>query len=77
MLTYKAEHAGRDILAVRAASPSLALLALRHAASETRLTPATFRCPACAFALPADIYAARNIVAAGRAVRPQPPRSRN
>jgi len=76
-VTYKAEGAGRDVIAVRAAYTSQTCSACGHVAAENRQRQAVFRCQACGFVAHADTNAAVNICRAGLAQRRSPGREVN
>jgi putative transposase len=69
MLVYKAEDAGRELIAVDPRHTSLRCACCGHAESENRVSQAVFRCRGCGHEDHADINAARNILRAGRAQR--------
>ena len=60
MLTYKAESAGRCMLAVSPAHTSQRCVRCGHTSKENRCSQATFRCRACGHTDHADVNAARN-----------------
>jgi len=66
-LTYKAEDAGRQVIAVDPRYSSQRCSSCGHVAGENRLTQAEFRCQACGHRAHADVNAAINILRAGRA----------
>jgi putative transposase len=68
-IAYKAEEAGREVIAVDPRYTSQRCSCCGHVARENRFTQARFRCQACAFEAHADINAAANILRAGRARR--------
>jgi putative transposase len=69
MLTYKAESAGRCMLAVSPAHTSQRCVRCGHTARGNRCSQAMFRCRACGHTDHADVNAARNILGAGQALR--------
>ncbi|GAT67460.1 transposase [Planomonospora sphaerica] len=69
ILSYKAESAGRELIAVNPADTSRTCARCGHCAKENRLTQAAFRCTACGHAAHADVNAAVNILRAGLALR--------
>jgi putative transposase len=69
VLSYKAESAGRELIAVNPANTSRTCARCGHCAKENRLTQAEFRCTACGHAAHADVNAAINILRAGLALR--------
>jgi putative transposase len=71
-LAYKAEEAGREVIAVQAAHTSQRCAACGHVAKDNRLSQATFACQACGHSDHADINAAINILRAGLAQRRAP-----
>jgi putative transposase len=76
-MTYKAESAGRDVIAVRAAYTSQTCSACGHVAKENRPSQAVFRCQACGHTTHADTNAAVNIHRAGLAQRRRTGREAN
>ena len=76
-ISYKAESAGRDVIAVRAAYTSQTCSACGHIAKENRPSQAVFRCQACGYTTHADTNAAVNILRAGLAQRRCPGREAN
>jgi putative transposase len=66
-IAYKAEDAGRDMIAVDPRHTSQRCSQCGHTAAANRVTQATFRCQACAHQGNADINAALNILRAGGA----------
>jgi putative transposase len=66
-IAYKAEHAGREVIAVDPRHTSQRCSRCGHVARENRLTQAQFRCQACGHEAHADVNAAMNILRAGRA----------
>jgi putative transposase len=69
VLAYKAESAGREVIAVNPAGTSRTCARCGHCAKENRLTQAEFRCTACGHQAHADVNAAINILRAGLALR--------
>ncbi|MGP3936300.1 RNA-guided endonuclease InsQ/TnpB family protein [Nonomuraea sp. KM88] len=69
ILAYKAESAGRKLIAVNPAGTSRTCARCGHCAKENRVTQAGFACTACGHAAHADVNAAVNIVRAGLALR--------
>ncbi|MGC5014727.1 RNA-guided endonuclease InsQ/TnpB family protein [Streptosporangium sp. DT93] len=69
ILSYKAESAGRELIAVNPRNISRTCAACGHVAKDNRLTQAEFRCVACAHSAHADVNAAINILRAGLALR--------
>lgn len=69
LIAYKAEEAGRTIIAVEARYTSQTCGACGHVAAGNRPTQATFRCLACGHEANADANAAINILRAGLAQR--------
>ncbi len=69
ILAYKAESAGRKLIAVNPAGTSRTCARCGHRAKENRLTQAEFACRACGHAAHADVNAAVNILRAGLALR--------
>jgi putative transposase len=69
MLVYKAEDAGRELIAVDPRHTSIRCASCGHTESENRVGQAVFRCRGCGHGDHADINAARNILRAGRAQR--------
>ncbi|MER7129818.1 RNA-guided endonuclease InsQ/TnpB family protein [Streptosporangium saharense] len=69
ILAYKAESAGRELIAVNPANTSRTCAACGHSAKENRLTQAGFACTACGHTAHADVNAAINILRAGLALR--------
>src|ERR1700676_1363947 len=65
-IAYKAEEAGREVIAVDPRHTSQRCSCCGHVARESRLTQARFRCLACGHEAHADINAAANILRAGR-----------
>jgi putative transposase len=66
MITYKAEEAGRTVVAVDPRYTSQRCSACGHVAAESRKKQ-KFRCVSCGFTEHADVNAARNILRAGLA----------
>jgi putative transposase len=69
MISYKAESAGRVVLAVNPHNTSRTCAHCGHCAAGNR-RGAVFRCQACGHQADADINAATNILRAGRAQQP-------
>ena len=69
VLAYKAESAGRELIAVNPANTSRTCARCGHCAAENRVTQAEFRCTACGHTAHADVNAAENILRAGLALR--------
>ncbi|GAT64584.1 transposase [Planomonospora sphaerica] len=69
VLAYKAESAGRELIAVEPRNTSRTCAECGHVAKENRLTQAAFRCTACGHAAHADVNAAINILRTGLALR--------
>ena len=69
ILSYKAESAGRELIAVNPADTSRTCARCGHCAAENRVTQAEFRCTGCGHAAHADVNAAVNILRAGLALR--------
>ena len=70
MLAYKAEEAGRTVIAVDTRGSSQRCACCGHREPGNRPTQAEFRCQSCGHADHADINAARNILWAGLAQHP-------
>jgi len=68
VLAYKAESAGREMIAVNPANTSRTCARCGHIAKENRVTQAEFRCTACRHSAHADVNAAVNILRAGLAL---------
>ncbi len=68
MIAYKAEDAGRRVVAVDPRHTSQRCHACGHVAKGNRATQAVFRCQVCGHEANADINAARNILRAGLAL---------
>ena len=66
-IAYKAEDAGRDVIAVNPRHTSQRCSSCGHLDRENRRTQAEFRCQACGHEAHADVNAAMNILRAGRA----------
>jgi putative transposase len=66
-IAYKAEDAGREVIAVDPRHTSQRCSCCGHVARENRLTQARFRCQECGHEAHADVNAAANILRAGRA----------
>jgi putative transposase len=73
-ISYKAEGAGRQVIAVRAAHTSQSCACCGHVDRENRRSQAEFCCRRCGHRDHADINAAINIHRAGLAQRQVPPR---
>ncbi|MGW4420476.1 RNA-guided endonuclease InsQ/TnpB family protein, partial [Streptosporangium sp. NPDC004631] len=69
VLAYKAESAGRELIAVNPAHTSRTCAHCGHIAKENRVTQAGFACTACGHTAHADVNAAINILRAGLALR--------
>ena len=69
ILAYKAESAGRELIAVNPANTSRTCARCGHCAKENRVTQAEFRCQQCGHEAHADVNAAINILRAGLALR--------
>ncbi|WP_344586007.1 transposase, partial [Nonomuraea roseoviolacea] len=69
VLAYKAESAGRKLIAVNPANTSRTCARCGHIAAENRVSQAVFTCTACGHAAHADVNAAVNILRAGLALR--------
>ena len=67
-LTYKVQWRGGQVILVKAAYTSRTCRICGHEAAENRKTPSVFACVACGHTENADVHAAKNIMAAGRAV---------
>jgi putative transposase len=65
---YKAEEAGREVIAVEPRYTSQRCSQCGHNEAANRVTQATFRCQSCGFSEHADVNAAVNILGAGRAL---------
>jgi putative transposase len=72
-IAYKAEDAGRQVIAIDPRHTSQRCARCGHTARENRLTQAEFRCQVCGHRAHADINAAQNILRAGRAQRDRLP----
>ena len=68
-ITYKAEEAGRHVIAVDPRHTSQRCAQCGHIAKENRVSQAEFRCQACGHTDHADVNAAKNILRAGLAQR--------
>ena len=66
-IAYKAEEAGREVIAVDPRHTSQRCAQCGHVAAKNRVTQAEFRCQACGHEAHADVNAALNILRAGRA----------
>ncbi|MEO3890186.1 transposase [Nonomuraea sp. B5E05] len=69
ILSYKAESAGRKLIAVNPAGTSRTCARCGHCAKDNRVTQADFTCTACGHTAHADVNAAINILRAGLALR--------
>ncbi|WP_030454226.1 RNA-guided endonuclease InsQ/TnpB family protein [Herbidospora cretacea] len=69
ILSYKAESAGRELIAVNPSGTSRTCAQCGHSAADNRVSQAEFRCIACGQAAHADVNAAINILRAGLALR--------
>ncbi|HEY5025637.1 MAG TPA: transposase [Acidimicrobiales bacterium] len=67
LIAYKAEDAGREVIAVDPRHTSQRCSSCGHLDRENRRTQAEFRCRACGHEAHADVNAAMNILRAGRA----------
>jgi putative transposase len=67
MIAYKAESAGRQVIAVDPRNTSRRCAACGHVDAGNRRSQATFECAACGHQAHADVNAAINILRAGRA----------
>ncbi|MGH9126472.1 MAG: RNA-guided endonuclease InsQ/TnpB family protein [Acidimicrobiales bacterium] len=70
-LAYKAEEAGRQLIAVDPRDTSRTCPACGHCEKDNRPSQAVFRCQACGHEAHADINAAIKILRAGQAQRQQ------
>jgi putative transposase len=77
MVAYKAESAGREVVAVNPRHTSQQCAQCGNISADNRQTQAKFECRACGHQAHADINAAINILRAGWAQRPQTAQSRN
>jgi putative transposase len=77
MVAYKAESAGREVVAVHPRHTSQRCAQCGHVSADNRQTQAKFECRACGHQAHADVNAAVNILRAGRAQRSQTAQSRN
>ena len=68
-IAYKAEDAGRELVAVDPRHTSQMCSRCGHVCKHNRVTQAEFRCQACNFQTNADTNAAINILRAGRALQ--------
>lgn len=66
-IAYKAEDAGRNVIAVNPRHTSVRCTQCGHTASANRVVQAAFHCQACGHRAHADVNAAINILRAGRA----------
>lgn len=69
MVAYKAEDAGRELVAVDPRHTSQRCAHCGHTAARNRTSQAAFCCVSCGHTAHADVNAARNILRAGRALR--------
>lgn len=69
MIAYKAEDAGREVIAVNPRNTSRRCAECGHTAKGNRPSQAVFLCLACGHSAHADVNAARNILRAGLAQR--------
>ncbi len=69
MLAYKAEDAGREVVAVNPRGTSQRCARCGHTDKKNRLSREAFHCVKCAHSAHADLNAACNILRAGRALR--------
>jgi putative transposase len=69
MIAYKAEEAGREMVAVNPCHTSQRCSQCGYTAADNRVTQAMFQCQACGHQAHADVNAAINILWAGRAQR--------
>ncbi len=67
-LEYKQEWRGGKVIVVNAVNTSLKCSNCHHVAKDNRLNQAEFKCVQCQYEEHADLNAAKNILAAGRAV---------
>ena len=68
MVAYKAESAGREVVAVDPRHTSQRCAQCGNVSADNRQTQAKFECRACGHQAHADVNAARNILRAGRAL---------
>jgi putative transposase len=68
-IAYKAEDAGRELIAVDPRYTSQRCSSCGHVEAANRCSQAEFRCLACGHEVQADVNAAHNILRAGRARR--------
>ena len=68
-LEYKQQWRGGNVIAVNASNTSLECSECHHRAKENRVSQADFKCVKCLHEEHADLNAAKNILAAGRAVQ--------
>jgi putative transposase len=71
-IAYKAEEAGRHVIAVNPRHTSQRCAECGHIAKDNRVSQAAFRCQACGHSGHADVNAAVNILRAGLAQRRAP-----
>jgi putative transposase len=69
LIAYKAEDAGRQVIAVDPRYTSQTCSACGHVDGANRVSQAVFRCLGCRFTCDADLNAAINILGAGLALR--------
>ncbi|MBN6053828.1 transposase [Nonomuraea sp. RK-328] len=69
VLAYKAESAGRELIAVEPRNTSRTCARCGYRVKENRVTQAEFRCQGCGHAAHADVNAAVDILRAGLALR--------
>ncbi|GIH60431.1 hypothetical protein Msi02_12480 [Microbispora siamensis] len=69
VLAYKAESAGRELIAVDPRNTSRTCSRCGHCAKDNRLTQAEFACTTCGHTAHADVNAATNILRAGLVLR--------
>jgi putative transposase len=67
-LTYKEQWLGGNVILINPANTSQACSKCNHIAAENRYSQAQFKCVSCGYCENADLNAAKNILAAGRAV---------
>lgn len=68
-IAYKAEDAGRQVIAVNPRHTSQTCAECGHVSRENRVTQAAFRCTACGHKAHADVNAAINILRLGQSQR--------
>ena len=69
LVAYKAEDAGRHVIAVDPRHTSVRCSHCGYTDKENRVSQAVFRCGSCAYEADADLHAASNILRAGLAQR--------